>query len=688
MKKGTFFRKAALTAAICFTISQSVWAMPSGGVVVDGSAVSIDAGDIANPASGATITVTSYGTPSIINWNTFSIAKGETLNFDTTCSPLLNRVTGEGVSEIYGNLNQISASGSYGVFPLFLVNPNGILVAPGATINAKNLVLSTLEITDENFMDPYGASAMGYTFKTPSGKTAAAPVIIKNAKININGKYFDVDYSPQASFKTLGGTVEIADGVSFAVGETSTLELAAGQTATMFPSSDLIIAANGKNTVSFNDSKSSGAKLSELYIKGGTVNLSNAELQGNDVRIWAYSSKNEVSDNTHNEFSMSASTDNAIKVNHVNIVADDTLSIVGGKVDIVDSTISYTAKEELGDEYLQMNIAALSSISETATWDSAPDGGSVNHYQNTYVLGDASHSVTVANTTLDSQNNIWILGGQVTLDGVNAKGKNNVVVTAVHDATNTYDMTYNIHYDEATQQYETTETSTPRVWTGNAAADNTVTVSGGSNIDAGKTAVVAGSNVTVTEQSTVSAGKNIFVKAGASGTMTESGYSEVRKPGDDRFSLYEARRQITDVTITGTPGEIKVSTDSKLLKNGVDVTDQYATNRPVSSTISPIIPPEDAAEVASGRTVMNAIFAKATSAEEIQELTRKLVQSINDEFAATDRAKTAKTAGVILAIWENTKLNETEKKALEQEVIQTFTPTQVALSIFLNNLNN
>ena len=82
----------------------------------------------------------------IINWDSFSIDKGQSVNITqpTSQSTLLNRVVGNNPSEIFGSL---TANGQ-----LFLINPGGVLFAPGSSINAGGLVASTLGIKDSDFL--------------------------------------------------------------------------------------------------------------------------------------------------------------------------------------------------------------------------------------------------------------------------------------------------------------------------------------------------------------------------------------------------------------------------------------------------------------------------------------------------------------------------------------------------------
>lgn len=82
----------ALTAAICLALSASTaFAMPTGGTIAQGTVEGLTGGTV---ASGGTLTPNGA---SIINWEAFSIGKGETLNVNTANGALLNRVTGKDI---------------------------------------------------------------------------------------------------------------------------------------------------------------------------------------------------------------------------------------------------------------------------------------------------------------------------------------------------------------------------------------------------------------------------------------------------------------------------------------------------------------------------------------------------------------------------------------------------------------
>lgn len=132
------FRLNALALVCLGATGLGVQAQPTGGVVAAGTASIHQAG------GNTTIT---QGTPSaVINWQGFSVAPGQAVQFvqPDARSVALNRVLGPDPSAILGSL---SANGR-----VFLVNPNGVLFGKGASINVGGLVASTLNISDSAFM--------------------------------------------------------------------------------------------------------------------------------------------------------------------------------------------------------------------------------------------------------------------------------------------------------------------------------------------------------------------------------------------------------------------------------------------------------------------------------------------------------------------------------------------------------
>jgi filamentous hemagglutinin family protein len=121
---------SALSVLLLFGQSAPLLANPTGGAVVAGAATI--------GAAGKTLSINQSTNNAIINWQTFSIASGETTRFfvPNSNSSTLNFVAAGNPSAIYGTL---SSNGR-----LFLINPSGILVGAGGRIDTAGFVGSTL----------------------------------------------------------------------------------------------------------------------------------------------------------------------------------------------------------------------------------------------------------------------------------------------------------------------------------------------------------------------------------------------------------------------------------------------------------------------------------------------------------------------------------------------------------------
>jgi len=119
--------------------ANNTFALPSGGQLVSGQAT------VSTP-SASTMLIGQQSNHAIINWNSFGIGKSEAVTIEqpTSQSTLLNRVLGNDPSAIFGTL---TANGR-----VFLVNPNGMVFAPGSSVNVGGMVASTLAINDADFL--------------------------------------------------------------------------------------------------------------------------------------------------------------------------------------------------------------------------------------------------------------------------------------------------------------------------------------------------------------------------------------------------------------------------------------------------------------------------------------------------------------------------------------------------------
>lgn len=99
-----------------------------------------NSGYVSIAINGNVMNITGKYVSNIINWNTFSIASGETVKF-TDKNNYLNLVNGFDTSRIYGT---ISGGGH-----IYLINPYGILFGAGATLeNVGHFIASTRDISD------------------------------------------------------------------------------------------------------------------------------------------------------------------------------------------------------------------------------------------------------------------------------------------------------------------------------------------------------------------------------------------------------------------------------------------------------------------------------------------------------------------------------------------------------------
>lgn len=110
-----------------------------------GESVAAGAVNVTRPQANRT-EINQSSQNAIVNWNTFSIEGNEyvLIQQPNSSSTILNRVIGSQQSRILG---QLQANGR-----VFLVNPNGVLVAPGASIDVGAITMSAMDIGDDDFM--------------------------------------------------------------------------------------------------------------------------------------------------------------------------------------------------------------------------------------------------------------------------------------------------------------------------------------------------------------------------------------------------------------------------------------------------------------------------------------------------------------------------------------------------------
>src|SRR5215472_15266308 len=236
---------AALLPSVAAAFPSSAQQLPTGGSVAAGN-VSIGA-----PQHG-TLNINQSTNQAIINWNTFSVGVGGTVNFNQpgASSATLNRVTSSTPSSIAGTIN---APGT-----VMLVNPNGIAITKSGVVNTGSFVASTLGIKNEDFL------AGKYNFQ---GNGASAPVT-NRGNINVSNGGF---------VALLGGRVSNRGVISAKLGKVA---LASGEAATIDLSGDgfisVAVPSNQVQNLRDGHGKALVTNKGKINANGGTVYLSAA----------------------------------------------------------------------------------------------------------------------------------------------------------------------------------------------------------------------------------------------------------------------------------------------------------------------------------------------------------------------------------------------------------------------------
>jgi filamentous hemagglutinin family protein len=219
--------------------------LPTGGSVAAGNVT------IGAPQNG-TLNINQSSNQAIINWNTFSVGAGNTVNFNqpSAASATLNRVISSTPSSIAGTIN---APGT-----VMLVNPNGIVITKSGVVNAGSFVASTLGITNEDFL------AGRYHFQG----NGASKAVVNAGRVNVSDGGFAAFLGGRVANH---GVITARFGkVALGAGEVATLDLAGdGFLSVAVPSNQLqnIVDKRGKPLVS---------NTGKIHADGGSVYLSAA----------------------------------------------------------------------------------------------------------------------------------------------------------------------------------------------------------------------------------------------------------------------------------------------------------------------------------------------------------------------------------------------------------------------------
>ncbi len=133
----------ALIASVLLSTGAGAQTLAAGVLPTGGQ---VTAGQASIASQGAVMNVQQSSQRAAINWQSFSIGSGATVNFQqpSASAVTLNRVVGAERSVIDGALK---ANGN-----VYILNANGVLFNRSAQVNVGGLVASTLNISDADFM--------------------------------------------------------------------------------------------------------------------------------------------------------------------------------------------------------------------------------------------------------------------------------------------------------------------------------------------------------------------------------------------------------------------------------------------------------------------------------------------------------------------------------------------------------
>lgn len=136
----------AAGTVIAFHSAAADPSLPQGPTAVEGSiTTSLTPGLGGTPDQ--TLTINTFKNSTIINWQSFNIANGNTVQFNQpgVSSRVLNRINSTTPSQIHGNL--------FSNGQVFLVNPAGVIFGASAVVNTGGLIAAAGNITNQNFLD-------------------------------------------------------------------------------------------------------------------------------------------------------------------------------------------------------------------------------------------------------------------------------------------------------------------------------------------------------------------------------------------------------------------------------------------------------------------------------------------------------------------------------------------------------
>jgi filamentous hemagglutinin family protein len=256
-------RPLALSLACIGAAAPSAWAQINPGSIAGFPAVGNVVAGTANGvfANANTLRIDQASWRAVINWNGFSLAGGNSVNFNQAMgagSVTLNRVTTVGnPSQIFGT---ITAPGH-----VFIINPAGVLFGAGSQVNVGGLVASTLDIGDDAF-------AGGDRVNTPlagGGTLTFTRTDAVTGKVSVESGA-SITTTPGGTVALMGQEVRNAGQINVAQGSVGLLS---GLSATLDYAGDGLTTFKVSNVAGNVAAKALVTNLGQITADGGRVNI-------------------------------------------------------------------------------------------------------------------------------------------------------------------------------------------------------------------------------------------------------------------------------------------------------------------------------------------------------------------------------------------------------------------------------
>ncbi|WP_418179728.1 filamentous hemagglutinin N-terminal domain-containing protein [Aliarcobacter lanthieri] len=358
---------------ISLVVASNLYGAPSGGTVVNGTATINQVGNTTN--------INQSTNKSIINWQSFNIAKTETVNFNqpNSNSITLNRVVGSEKSIIDGALN---ANGQ-----VWLINSNGILFGKNAKVNTSGILASTKDILNEDFLNG------NYNFKGNSKATILNEGEIKSLE-KTYATFIANSVTNKGKIEVHKGTIHLvgASDINLTLDDNSNISLKVNKgVLDALIENDNLIVANGGNVYLTTNAKNE--LLKGVVNNSGIIEANSIDNLKSEVIVFAHGGKANISGTIEAKNGFVETSGKSLNVT-------DGAKITTGTwlIDPVNVTIESNGGSNLSGE----------SISATAI-QSALHGGNVTIQADENIYVNETLTIPVLNMiTLEAGDSIYI----------------------------------------------------------------------------------------------------------------------------------------------------------------------------------------------------------------------------------------------------------------------------------------